>query len=77
MYVCKNVVICLLFTYIVEYSVAYLQSVPSQVIMDPGSNPSWQEHSKPPGTFEHVPFPQGFPIEHSSVSVQSTIRPCR
>lgn len=29
-----------LFTYIVKHSVAYIVSVPSQVIMGPGSNPS-------------------------------------
>lgn len=43
--------------------------------MGPGSNPSWQEHSNPPGTFEHVPFPQGFPMEHSSVSGERTNQP--
>ena len=36
--------------------------------MGPGSNPSWQEHSKPPTTLVQVPFPQGLPMEHSSVS---------
>lgn len=41
---------------------------PSQVIMEPGSKPSWHEHSKPPTTLVQVPFPHGFPMEHSSVS---------
>lgn len=44
--------------------------LPSQVIMDPGSNPSSQLHSNPPITFEQVPFPHGFPTKHSSVSVR-------
>lgn len=41
---------------------------PSQVIMGPGSKPSWHRHSKPPTTLVQVPFPHGFPMEHSSVS---------
>lgn len=44
------------------------RSVPSQVIMGPGSKPSSQAHSKPPTTLVQVPFPQGLPMEHSSVS---------
>lgn len=36
--------------------------------MEPGSKPSWQAHSKPPTTLVQVPLPQGFPMEHSSVS---------
>jgi hypothetical protein len=36
--------------------------------MGPGSKPSLQLHSKLPMTLVHVPFPQGLPIEHSSVS---------
>lgn len=36
--------------------------------MGPGSKPSWHEHSKPPTTLVQVPFPHGFPMEHSSVS---------
>lgn len=43
--------------------------LPSQFIIGPGSNPSWQLHSKLPMMFVHVPFPHGLPIEHSSVSV--------
>lgn len=45
-----------------------LRGLPSQVIIGPGSNPSSQVHSKPPITFLQVPFPQGLPTEHSSVS---------
>lgn len=47
---------------------------PSQVIMGPGSKPSWQVHSKPPTTLVQVPFPQGFPMEHSSVSGKDRAR---
>lgn len=36
--------------------------------MGPGSKPSWHEHSNPPTTLVQVPFPHGFPMEHSSVS---------
>lgn len=42
--------------------------LPSHVIMGPGSKPSSQAHSKPPTTLVQVPFPQGLPMEHSSVS---------
>lgn len=45
-----------------------LSGPPSQVIMGPGSKPSWHAHSKPPTTLVQVPFPHGFPMEHSSVS---------
>lgn len=45
-----------------------LRDLPSQVIIGPGSNPSSQVHSNPPITFLQVPFPQGLPTEHSSVS---------
>lgn len=45
--------------------------LPSQFIIGPGSNPSWQLHSKLPTTLEHVPFPQGLPMEHSSVSAHN------
>lgn len=45
--------------------------ISSQVIIGPGSNPSSQVHSKPPITFLQVPFPQGLPTEHSSVSTHS------
>lgn len=43
-------------------------AVPSQVIMEPGSKPSSQAHSKPPTTLVQVPLPQGFPTSHSLVS---------
>lgn len=39
--------------------------------MGPGSKPSSHEHSNPPTTLVQVPFPQGFPIEHSSVSAEA------
>lgn len=31
----------------------------------PGANPSWQEHSNPPSTLLHVPFPQILDTAHS------------
>lgn len=53
-----------------------LRVLPSQVIIGPGSNPSSQVHSNPPITFLQVPFPQGLPTEHSSISAgdQENIR---
>lgn len=56
-------------------SVCQRSDRPSQVIMGPGSKPSWQEHSKPPTTLVQVPFPHGFPMEHSSASGDEPGRP--